>query len=78
MKKITHERRNRKGSVLFGKEVAKARSEEAGGILRSFSKEVVLDVVDAVGERTVVDPEGVDVFLEAMDFVLLTQRSHAQ
>lgn len=67
-----------KGSVLFCKEVAKARSEEAGGILRSFSKEVVLDVVDAVGEGIVLDPEGVDIFLEAVDFVLLAQRSHAQ
>lgn len=67
-----------KGSVLFCKEVAKARSEEAGGVMRSFSKEVVLDVVDAVGEGIVLDPEGVDIFLEAVDFVLLAQRSHAQ
>jgi len=59
------------GSLFCGKEAAKARSEEAGGVTRSFSKEVALDVSDAVGERSVVVPEVADIFFEVVDFIFL-------
>lgn len=59
------------GSSFCGKEAAKARGEEAGGVKRSFSKEVALDVSDAVGERSVLVPEDADIFFEVVDFVFL-------
>jgi len=59
------------GTLFCGKEAVKARSEEARGVTRSFSKEVALDVSDAVGQRSVLVPEDADIFLEVVDFVFL-------
>lgn len=59
--------------MLLIKEKAKARSEEAGGVKRSFVEERALGVFHAVGEGIVLFLEVICLFLKAMDSVLLTQ-----
>ena len=77
-KKKRKERKKERNLGIMSEEKAKARSEDAGGVLGSFVEECALDVLHAVGEGVVLLLKGIVVLLEAMDSVLLTQRSHAQ